>query len=69
MTLIAYIFPMLQNAKDAVRQVSKKSQFRRPYDKLHGKQSSTLMKPEGQHLHHIKGKFHQFNVTYLDPFS
>ena len=39
MTLIAYVFPKLQNAKDVVKQISKKSRFRRPFDKQLGKQS------------------------------
>ena len=53
MTIIAYVFPMLQTAKDVVRQVCKKSQFRRTFDKLHGKRSQTLMEFQGQHRDHI----------------
>ena len=49
MTIIAYVFPKLQTAKDAVREVSKKSRFRRNFDKLHGKRS----KSEGQDLYRI----------------
>ena len=30
-----------------------KSQLRRPFDKLQGKRSQTLMKSEGQHLYDI----------------
>ena len=44
MTLIADVFPKLQNAKDVVRQMSKKSCFRRPFDKKHGKRSQPLLK-------------------------
>ena len=53
MTLIAYVFPKLQTAKDVVREVSKKSCFRRPFNKLHGKRSQTLLKSARQHLDHI----------------
>ena len=53
MTIIAYVFPMLQTAKDVVRQVCKKSQFRRTFDKLYGKRSQTLMEFQGQHRDHI----------------
>ena len=53
MTLIDYVFPMLQSAKDLVRQVSKKLQSRRRFNKWHGKRSEKLMKSEGQHLYRI----------------
>ena len=53
MTIIAYVFPKLQTAKDAVREVSKKSRFRRNFDKLHGKRSKSLLKSEGQDLYRI----------------
>ena len=42
MTIIAYVFPKLQTAKNVVRQMYKKSLFRRPFDKQCGKQSQTL---------------------------
>ena len=53
MTIIAYVFPKLQTAKYVVRQMSKKSCFRRPFDKQNGKWSQTLMKSVRQHLYHI----------------
>ena len=53
MSLIAFVFLILQTAKDVVREVFKKSQFRRPFDSLPSKRSQRLIKPEGQHLHHI----------------
>ena len=53
MTLLAFVFPILQTAKDVVREVAKKCQFRRTFDKLHGKRSQRLMKSEDQHLYHI----------------
>ena len=52
MILIAYAFPKLRTAKKVVRQMSKKSRFRRPFDK-HGKRSQTLLKSERQHLYHF----------------
>ena len=53
MTLIAYVFPKLRIAKDMVREMSKKSRFKRPFDKQHGKRSQTLLKSPWQHLYHI----------------
>ena len=38
MTLIAYIYRKLQTANDVVREVSKKSHLRKPFDKRYGKQ-------------------------------
>ena len=52
MTLIAYIFRKLESAKGVVRQMSKKSPLRRPYNKRHGKRSETLSKSEGEYLYH-----------------
>ena len=51
MTLIAYVFRKLQTAKCVVRLITKKSRFRRPFNKQHGKRSQTLLKSEGQHLY------------------
>ena len=53
MTLRAYVFPKLQTEKDVVREMSKKTRFRRPFNKLHGKRSQTLLKSARQHLYHI----------------
>ena len=53
MTLIAYLFPRLRPAKNVVRYMCKKSRFRLPFQKEHGKRVSTLFKFEGQHLYHI----------------
>ena len=39
MPLIAYAFPKLKTVKNVVRQMSKNSRFRRPFDKQHGKRS------------------------------
>ena len=46
MTLIDYIFPKLHTEKDVVRQMYKKSRFRRPYDKQHDERSQTLINLE-----------------------
>ena len=53
MTLIAYLFLRLRSAKIMVRYMCKKSRFRLPFQKEHGKLVSTLFKFERQHLHHI----------------
>ena len=53
MTLIAYLFLRLRRAKNVVRYMCKKSRFRLPSQKEHGKLVSTLFKFERQHLHHI----------------
>ena len=53
MTLIAYLLTKLRTLKDVDRQISKKSCFRRPYDKQHGKRSRTLLKYAREHLYHI----------------
>ena len=53
MTLIAYLFVRLRPAKNVVRYMSKKSRFRLPFLKEHGKRVPTLFKFERQHLYHI----------------
>ena len=53
MTLIAYLFLRLPPAKNVVRYMSKKSRFRLPFQKEHGKRVSTLFKFEWQNLYHI----------------
>ena len=53
MTLIAYLFLRLRPAKIVVRYMCKKSRFRLPFQKEHGKRVSTLFKSERQHLRHI----------------
>ena len=53
MTLIAYVFPKLQTANNVVREVSKKSRFTGPFDKVHGKRSQRLLKSSRQHLYQI----------------
>ena len=50
---IADLVPKLQIAKDVVRQISKQSSFKRPFNKQHGNRCQTLLKSEGQHLSHV----------------
>ena len=53
MTLIAYLFLRLRPAQNVVRYMCKKSRFRLPFQKEHGKQVSTRFKFEREHLFHI----------------
>ena len=53
MTIIGYIIPKLQTAKDVVRLVLQKCRFRRPFDNQHIKLSQKVSKPSQQHLWHI----------------
>ena len=53
MTLIADVFPEFHTLKEVVRQISKKSSFRRPLDMQHGKQAKTLFEYQRQHFSHI----------------
>ena len=53
MILIAYVLTTLRTPKDVVRQMSKKSLFRRPYDMQDGKRTKTLFKSAQQHLYYI----------------
>ena len=53
MTLIADLFPILRTLKNVVKQISKSSGFRGPFDKQHGKPDQTLLKSEQHHLYYI----------------
>ena len=53
MTVIANVFLKLQTPKNVVRSMSKRSLFRGPVDRQHGKRVETLLKSEQQHLYHI----------------
>ena len=44
MSLIAYVFPKLETAKDVVSEMSKKQRFRAPFDSQHPKGCETLVK-------------------------
>ena len=52
-SLIAYLFHRLRPPKNVVRYMSKKSRFRFPFQKQHGKPVSTLFSFEPQHLYHL----------------
>ena len=43
MTLIADLFPKLRTPKQVLRYMSKKSRFKGPFDKQHGKRDQTLL--------------------------
>ena len=53
MTLIADIFPKLRVPKNVVRSMSKKSRFKGPFHRPHGKRVQTLLRSEPQHRYHI----------------
>ena len=53
MTLIADLFPKLRTAKNVAIYMSKKSGFKGPFDRQHGKGIETLLRYERQHRYHI----------------
>ena len=53
MTLIADLFPVLRTPKNVVRYLSKKSYFKGPFDRQHGKRVQTLWRSEPEHRYHI----------------
>ena len=53
MTLIADLFRILRTPKSVVRYMSKKSRFKVPFDRQHGKRVQTLLLSEPQHRYHI----------------
>ena len=53
MTIIADLFPKLRTPKNVVRDMSKKSRFKGPFDKQHVKRVQTLLRSERQHCYHI----------------
>ena len=53
MTLIADLFPKLRTPKNMVRYMSKKSHFKVPSDRQHGKRVQTLFPSEPQTRYHI----------------
>ena len=46
MTLIADLFPKLHTPKNVIRYMSKKSRFKGPFDREHGKRVQTLLRSE-----------------------
>ena len=53
MTLIAEFFPKLRTPKNVARDMSKKSHFKGPFDRQHGKRIQTLLRSGQQHRYHI----------------
>ena len=52
MTLLADSFPKLRTPEKGARYMSKKSRFKGPFDRQHGKRVQTLLRTELQHRHH-----------------
>ena len=57
MTFIADLFPILRTPKNVVRSMSKKSRFKEPFDRQHGKRVQTLLWSDPQHRYHIEWSF------------
>ena len=53
MTFIADLFAKLRTPKNVVRYLSKKSRFKGPFDRQHGKRVQTLLRSQPQHRYHI----------------
>ena len=53
MTLIADLFPKLRTPKNVLRYMSKRSRFKGPFDRQHGKRVETLLRSEPQHRYLI----------------
>ena len=53
MTFIADLFPKLRTPKNVITYLSKKSSFKGPFDKQHGKRVRTPFRSEPQHRYHI----------------
>ena len=56
MSLAVDVFLDLRSPKNVIRKMSKRSRFRGPFDKWHGKRAETLLKSERPHLYHIYWK-------------
>ena len=53
MTLIADLFPKSRTPENVVIYMSKKSRFKGPFDRQHGKRVQTLLRSERQHGYNI----------------
>ena len=53
MTLLANLFPKFRIPEKGARYMSKKSHFKGPFDRQHGKRVQTLLPPEQRHRYHI----------------
>ena len=50
MTLLADLFPKLRTPEKGVRYMLKKSRFKGPFDRQHGKRVQTLLPPEQRNV-------------------
>ena len=53
MTLIADLFPKIRTPKNVVTYMSKKSRFKGPFERQHGKRVQTLLRSEPKHRYQI----------------
>ena len=53
MSLIVDVFPKLRTPKYVVKYMCKKSGFKGPLDRQHGKWAKILLQSEGEHGYHI----------------
>ena len=53
MTLIADLFMKLHTPENVGSKMSKKSRFKGPFDRQHGKRIQTLLQSERHHHYHI----------------
>ena len=53
MTLIADLFPKLRTPENVARYTCKKSRFKGPFDRQHGKLVQTLLQSGQQHCYDI----------------
>ena len=53
MTLIADLFPKSRTPENVIRYMSKKSRFKGPFDRQHGKRVQTLFQSEWQQRYDI----------------
>ena len=53
MSFIADLFAKLRTPKNVVRYLSKKSRFKGPFDREHGKRVQTLLRSESNYRYHI----------------
>ena len=53
MTLIADLFPKVRTPEKVVRYMSKKSGFKGPFDRQHGKRVQTLLRSAREYRYHI----------------
>ena len=57
MTLLADLFPKLRTPKNVLRYMSKKSRFKGPFHRQHGKRFQKLLRSEQKHRYHNQRSF------------